>query len=250
MKKTADPKLVMQETDFPNSQIDLSNSMTIKEFSTELPGLKIGDEKDITISYPDDYSDNRLAGASLTYHCIIRGVGERILPTLDDAFAKQTGEAETALELKLKIREQLTTRAESEQERKHRGDIIRQICEKNSIPVPEGLVDEYLDSVVKDFQKQYPDTKEEEIREHYRETGVNTLRWNILMHRLVDQEKVEVLPSDTENWIKSFADRNGMTADKAIEALNASGKATSLRESILEEKLLARLVSEAKQVRQ
>ena len=236
--KTADPKNALEVDKFPDSKIDLGNPATIKEFKEQLPGLKAGDEKEIVVVYDEDYSDEHFAGAHITYNVVVKEVTERILPDLDDALAKRTGMAETALELKLKVRERLLEEKESSQRRGQKRVLVDQVCAKNQVPIPEGVVAEYLDNMVKDFKERGEDHDEKEIRERFRPIGVKSMRWDLLWRKLVEQEKIEVLPEDTEKWITGFAAYNGVTPEQATESLRKAGKIAELRDSILEDKAL------------
>ncbi|MCM2272755.1 MAG: trigger factor, partial [candidate division Zixibacteria bacterium] len=196
LKKIADPKNVLQTDVFPNSEVDLSNQMTIKEFREQIPGMKVGEEKNIEVVYANDYSDQAFAGATITYACTLKTVKEVILPELDDSFAKQTQIGETLLEMRLKIREDLKRQRDDAQRRNQRHEIIHQMAEINAIPIPEGMVAEYLESVVEDFKKQYPKATaddETQIKQNYRHVGIEAMRWDIIWHQLSEQEKIEVL---------------------------------------------------------
>lgn len=236
--KTADPKNALEVDKFPDSKIDLGNPATIKEFKEQLPGLKAGDEKEIVVVYDEDYSDEHFAGAHITYKVVVKEVTERILPEFDDALAKRTGMAETALELKLKVRQRLLEEKESSQKRGQKRVLVDQVCAKNQVPIPEGVVAEYLDNMVKDFKERGEDHDEKEIRERFRPIGVKSMRWDLLWRKLVEQEKIEVLPEDTEKWITGFAAYNGVTPEQATESLRKAGKIAELRDSILEDKEL------------
>ncbi len=83
----------MPQDSFPDSEIDLGNKMTVKEFGEVLPGMKVGEEKELTVKYDADYPDPTFAGAEIRYHCKVREVKERVLPEINDAFAKSTGMA-------------------------------------------------------------------------------------------------------------------------------------------------------------
>jgi trigger factor len=246
LNKLSDPNKVMKETAFTDVQIDLARELTVKEFKEQLPGMKAGEEREITVSYPDDYPDERFAGSSITYRCRVREVRERILPEFNDELAKRSGQAETALELRMKIREELTQEKRDIERNAHKREVIRHICKKNEIPIPQAMIDDYLDAVVKDITKSFPESKEEDIRREYREPGINSIRWNILYHRLAEQEGIEVLPWDTENWIKNFAESSSIPEEKAREVLRQSGRTDSVRESILEKKVLDFLIEGAK----
>jgi len=238
LKKVHDPKMIMKEEAFTDMEVDLAREATINEFREQIPGMKTGDEKEIEVVYADDYPDKRFAGASIKYLCSVKEVRERNLPEFNDTLAKQSGQAETALELKLKIREDVKKEKEGQLKKQQKSEIIRQLCQKNQIAIPEAWLDDYLKGVVEDYKKNYPTADEKKIRESYRETGIDAMRWNLLLHSLSSQEKIEVLGSDTENWIKGFAENNGVTAEQANEQLNKSGKLENVREAILEEKVL------------
>ena len=243
-----DSKNALAATTFPGSEIDLSYGMTVKEFKKELPGMKVGDVKEITVNYDEKYPDPGFAGSEIRYRCAVTEVKERIVSEFDDAFAKSTGKAETALELKMKIREDIRKDKDEGLKRIQKRQVIQQAVEKNEIPIPNGLLEEYLDSVVEDLKKQAPEMDEKEIREQYRPVGLNSMRWDVLWHKLADQEKIEVLPLDTELWLKGFAEANNMNMEQAQDTLRRSGKTNTLRESLLEGKVLAFLIDKAKKV--
>ncbi|MDH3889530.1 MAG: trigger factor [candidate division Zixibacteria bacterium] len=252
LKKLHDPSLVLPGDSFEDQEIDLGNPVTVREFREQLIGAKASDELDIEVNYPKDYPDAAFAGATVKYNCRVKAVKERILPEFDDAFAKRTGQAETALELRLQIREQLKLRLVDAQNRSKRNQLIGQVSQQNELPIPEGLVDEYLTNVIEDFKKRQGEDKvdETEIRKSYHDMGIRTIRWNLLYNQLVDQENIEVLPADIEERIQKFADNYKMSMEKAKEALNSSGSIADIQSSILEEKVLDFLVDKAKVITQ
>ena len=245
LNKVNDPAGLMEQEAFEGVEVDLSREMTVKEFKEQLPGMKAGEEKEITVVYPDDYPEEKFAGNSIKYNAVVKQVKERVLPPFDDALAKRSGQAETALELKLKIRKELETEKADAEKNKVRGSLIAQLCEKNNILVPDGLVDEYLTSMVADYKKQVPDADEKEIREQYRDNAANSIRWNLLYHRLAEQEKIEVLAADTDVWINRFAEANNVSPEQASQALAQSGRSGNMREAILEQKVLDFLAEKA-----
>lgn len=246
MTKVKDPKLAVEQTDFPETTVDLSHGMTLKEFKEQIPGMNAGEEKDIAVKYADDYSDSRLAGAEITYKARLKAVKEKILPEVDDAFAKASAEAETVLELRLNIREEIKRQKEEGQNRSFKSQIITQMNEKNPVPVPESMIENYLHSVIEDLTRQKAEFKEDEIRKMYRLMGEQTIRWQILYHQLAEQEKIEVLPSDTEKVIGRMAQQYKITGEQAKESMLRSGRADDIRESLLEEKVLDLISGRAK----
>ena len=242
----SDPGKILDTNKFTDSEVDLSNKLTVKEFKEHIPGLKAGDVREFDVKYDDDYPDKVFAGARLKYKATVKTVKERILPMLTDAFAKTTGQGETVLELRMKIREQITRQKTDDRNRGFKNQVIQQVCEKNEVPIPKALVSEYLDNMIQNFKNQYGDDIDEaEIRKNYEPAGVVNIRWNMLMHHLARQENIEVLEADTENLINRFAENYKTTPEKAREALARSGNIADLKESLLEDKVIDFLVSKA-----
>ena len=228
-----------------NQEIDLDNEYTVKEFREGLIGASRDETREIKISYPDDYSDQNFAGKSLTYKVLVKEIKERILPQLNDDFAKLIGQGETLLELRLAIRKHIEQEKKSEAARGAKKSIIDQMVEKNPIEVPESMVESYLNGVIEDYQKNEEKFDEKELREKYRPVGINSVRWYLLFHRLAVQEKIEVSAQDTENWIKMFAANYRMEVPQANELLAKTGKASEIKDGLLEEKIVDFLMSKA-----
>lgn len=246
--KLEDKGNVIPTDKFEDSEVDLSNKMTIKEFSEALPGMKKGETKEITVNYADDYPDKQFAGAELKYKCTVKQVKERLLDELNDGFAKKTGQGETMLELRMNIRENVKNQKEEEKNRAKKTQIIEHIVSKNEIPIPNSLVENYLENVVKDFKEQYKDQKvdEEEIKKNYEPIGRSNIRWNMLMHKIAENEKITVQTEDVDALIQKFADNYKITKDQAKEHLRQSGNIADLRESLLEEKVIDFISGKAK----
>jgi len=228
-----------------NQEIDLDNQYTVNEFREGLVGVKRDDTRDIKIPYPADYPDEKFAGKTITYKAVVKEVKERILPLLNDSFAKQMGQGETLLELRLAIRKHIEAEMKTDAARGAKRALIDQLNEKNKIDVPETMVESYLNGVVEDFTKSGDKFDEKELREKYRPVGMNAVRWYLLFHHLADQEKIEVSTEDTENWIKKFADNYRMEVPQAKELLAKTGKAEEIKDGILEEKVVDFLTSRA-----
>jgi len=245
--KTHDPGNALKQAEIPEAEIDLASHLTVKEFREELPGMKIGDAKQIKVIYAADYSDPVFAGKEIHYTCTVKGVREKILPEFDDSFAKMTRQAETALELRLKIRQEIERQKKEEERQRQKSQLMHQMCEKNPVPIPEGLVQDYLAAMLEDIRKQDTDAKidEKQFEAGYKDMATNALRWDMLTDKLAEQEKIEVSQQDTENVIKRFAETYKVTPEEASQALTKSGRASSIRTSILERKVVDFLFEKA-----
>jgi len=244
-----DPDKSVEAGDFENIELDLSSEMTVKEFPEVLVGIKAGEEREVPVSYPEDFSNKTLAGKSIKYLCKVKEVKEKVLPEINDAFAKANGNSETVLEMRLKIRDDLKKQKEMEHKQWEKQEVRRQIVEKNNIDVPDAMVVKYLESVMEDMKRRNEPFDPKLVLEQYRPMAEESIKWNLLMERLSELEKIEVLPSDTENWIKGFAENYKMEADKAKQMLAQTGKLQEVRDTILEEKVLELILTKAEYVK-
>jgi len=233
------------EEPLSNQEIDLGHEYTVREFREGLVGVKRDETRNISIVYPDDYPDEKFAGKSITYKAQAKEVKERVLPVVDDAFAKQTGGGETVLELRMNIRKRIEEDMRTDVKRADKKQLLDQLVEKNPIQVPESMVESYLNSLVKEAQENEKDVDEKEIREKFRPLAQHAVKWYLLYHRLAAQEKIEVAPADIENWTQQFADNYHMDTARAKDMLAKSGRAEEIKDGILEEKVVDFLMSKA-----
>jgi trigger factor len=247
--KAKDPKLAIKQTDFPDTTIDLSSSLTVDEFREGLLGLSVGDEKEITVKYKDDYTDKALAGAEITYKAKVKAVKEKVLPEVNDTFANTVANVPTVLELRVKAREELKRQKNDAQNKQFKSEIIRQMNEFNKVPVPDSVVQHYLEHIIEDLKQQRAKFEEKEIQTSYRPIAEETIRWQILYHKLAEQEKIEVLPSDVENVINKMAAAYKITPEQAKQVMVKTGRGDDIQDSLLEEKVLDLLVGRAKKIK-
>lgn len=236
--KLEDPNNVINIKEFKDNEIDLSGEMSIPEFREGLIGTKAGDEKEIMVNYPADYSAEMLRGQSIKYLCQVKEVKERILPEENDEFAKKQGEnIGTTLELRLKIREDLAQQKAMDQRQWRKNELKRQSVEINKFDLPDSMVDNYVESMIEKAKEENPKFDGKGMKEYYRQMAEDGIRWSLLLDSITRAEKIEVLPSDTENWIKGFALSNKLEMEKAKEVLMQSGRIQEIRDAILEDKV-------------
>jgi len=248
LEKIDDPDNALKEKEFKDYEVELGGGYTVKEFKEGLAGTKAGDSKEITVLYPEDYSVDFLKGKKIKYLCKIKEVKERILPPENDAFARSQGNVATMLELRLKIREDLKQQKKMDQFQWRKEEIRRQMLEKNKIDIPESMRESFIDSIVEEYKEKERTFDEAEVRKQYRPLAEDGIRWNLLYDRITETENIEVLPADTENWIKGFAEKGNLDIEKAREMLSKSGKIGEIRNTILEDKLFQFLISKAELV--
>ena len=229
-----------------NQTIWLKKENLLTEFYRGFSGAKAGEEKEIEALYPQDYFEKNLAGKVIKYKAKVKEVKEKILPEINDDFAKSLGEYKSLEDLKSKIKEDLKIKAKQDEEKDLANQVIKQVVEKNNFEVPESLLDLYLDSVIEDLKKTYKKVNEEKIREQYRELGLARIRWEFIRQEIAKKEKVEVTKEEIDKWVENFAKANSLELKQAKEFIAQNKKIENIKDTILEDKVIDFILNNSK----
>jgi trigger factor len=224
--------------------VALSSDSLLAEFREGLVGTKAGDEKEIRVKYPADFGDERVAGTERTFQVRVNEVKEKLLPELDDNFAKRVDEqVGTLLELKLRIRKQL----EAEEESRHRRDVDEKIIDAiiagNPFEVPDVMVENYLDSLVEEDrrhrgQQGSDPPREQEIREMFRNSAVRMIQKYFVMDAVRRQESIELSREDVEQRIQLLAQGLGKSPEEIAQMVAHPERRRGFESDLVEEKTM------------
>ncbi len=133
--------------------LELGSNSFIPGFEEGIVGLKTGDNKVLKLSFPDTYHVAELAGADVAFDTTLKKVEEKVLPALDDAFAKTAGnkDVSTLKELKEDIKRELKTQKEREANEKHKDALVARLVEITEVTAPQSLVNDQLQSIEQDM---------------------------------------------------------------------------------------------------
>lgn len=228
-----------------NQDLFLDPHNMIKEFQEALIKAKAGDEKEIEVDYSPDFHNKKLAGKNVKYSIKVKQVKEKVLPEVNEDFAKMAGGYKDLAELRTKIKEGLAKNAERDGENHLKNEVINQVVKLNFFEVPETVLNLYLDSLIEDLKKKYQKVDEAKIREEYKEIGSAHIRWDYIFHKIAEKEKIEVNKEDLEEWGRKFAQDYKMEKEKAEEFLSTPQNIKRIKENILEDKVIDFLLKNA-----
>ena len=204
----------------PFSETALTENFTLKigeghiadAFDEKLIGAKPGDDIEITVDFPDDYFNEKLQGQSIDFKVKLHEIKEEKLPELDDEFAKGLGPFETLEDLKNVIKDNLTQGYEKRIEQELSEQIFEALISKVEFEVPEVMVEFELENIISDTERsfQYQNRSMEEVgltreklTEQYRDLAEKQARRQIILGKVIEQEKLELSDEELE---KGFAD--------------------------------------------
>jgi trigger factor len=221
--------------------------------SAAVVGLPIGTkDHEISWSIPADHPRKELAGREAKLKVTLNDVKEKLVPKLDDDFAKDTGEAQTLEELKQKIRDKIVTADQQKAERELREQALKELRKRNPLEVSGGLVDRQLDNVVERVKLQLQlagvdirNLEESKIREDLREVAADEVRGTLLLEAIAETEKVAVGEADLRKRLAELASLRGTSVDKLRAEYLKEGRLDALKHALREELTLDLLLTRA-----
>ena len=213
-----------------NFELTIGSGQFIPGFEDQMVGMKVGEERDVNVKFPDEYHAPDLAGKDATFKVKLHEIKEKILPELDDEFAKDTSEFDTLDELKNSIKEKL------EHENKHRAEheiedaAIKAVTDAAEVDIPSGMVDTEIDNMVRDIETrlsyqgmrldqylQMMGKTMEDFRKENEEQAKNAVKTRLTLEAIVNAEKIEPTVDEIESKVKEMAEMYGQEAEKLQE---------------------------------
>jgi len=231
--------------------VTLDGEGLLAEFKEGLRGMKAGEEKEILVKYPDDFTDKNLAGNSRTFRVSVKEVKEKLMPEIDDAFARKVSSEVKSLEdLKDRIREDLQREEDGKHEHDVQEKIIDKIIEANTFEVPDAMVDNYLTSIVEEDRRRRTDVPSEEargseVRELFREPALRMVKRYFIMEAVVRQENMAVTPEELDKKIEALAEGAGRPLEEVRIMFREGKHRRNVESDLLDQKVLSFLREKA-----
>jgi trigger factor len=230
-----------------NYPVELSSESLFEEFRVGLVGRKAGDETELTVKYPDDFTDREFAGRTRRFQVKVLDVKEKLLPEIDDAFAKRINDEVASLgELKSKIREDLVHEEKHRFEHEVEEKVIDQVIAHNPFEVPGVMVENYIASIVEEDRRRRPRERDEakrtrEIHDLFHDAAVRTIKKYFIMDAIRKQENIDAETSEVEAKIQSIADDAGKPFDEVKDYFAHPERNRRLKGDLIDAKVLALL---------
>ena len=241
-----------------NYSLEIGSGSFIPGFEDQVIGMKIDEEKDINVKFPDEYFSKDLAGKDATFKVKLHEIKKKELPELDDEFAKDVSEFDTLKELKDSIKERLEKENEQKTKYEKEDAVIKAVTENMKVDIPTGMIEVEVDNMVKDMEQRmsYQGLKleqylkmlnktEEEFRKEYEPQAIEAIKSRLALEAIVKAEKIEATDADVKEKLEEMAKNYGKTAEELEK--NDSIK-EYLKQGIENEKAINFLVENAKEV--
>ena len=237
-----------------NFDLEIGSGSFVPGFEDQLIGMKAGEEKDIDITFPENYTKD-LAGKQVVFHVKVNEVKEKQTPALDDEFAKDVSEFETLKELKDDTKAKITAEREQSAKIAFENALLEKVAGDIKADIPEVMIEEqcrrFLDEFKQRLQAQgipydqyckMTGMDEAKFMEDGREPAVRQVKMDLAIAAIIKAENLDVTDEEIEEKYKSMAEQYGMELDMLKKYLDAP----TVRNQLLNEKAIAVVVDSAK----
>ncbi|MBR3561461.1 MAG: trigger factor [Oscillospiraceae bacterium] len=235
-------------------ELELGSGSFVPGFEDQVIGMKAGEEKDIDITFPDDYQKD-LAGKHVVFHVKVNEVKFKELPKLDDDFAKDVSEFDTLDELKADIKKQIEADRQKAVDVAYENAVIEKVAETIECEIPEVLIEQQCRRFLEEFKSrimaqgipynQYvkmTGMDEKKFLEEGREPAIKQVKMDLAIAQIIEEEKLEVSAEEIEEEYKKLAGYYGMDVETVKKYLGEN----EVRTQVLNTKAVAVVVDSSK----
>ena len=238
-------------------ELEIGSNTFIPGFEDQVIGMKIDEEKDIQVKFPDEYFSKDLAGKDATFKVKVHEIKKKELPVLDDEFAKDVSEFDTLKELKESIKEKQQKQNDEKAKYETQEAVIKAVCENIEVEIPSGMIEIEVDNMLKDIEQRlsYQGLKleqylqmmgktEEDMKKEYEPQAIEGIKSRLALEAVIKAEKIEATDKEVDEKLKEMAKNYGKENDE--EFLKNENVRNYIKEGLASEKAMDFLVENAK----
>ena len=237
-------------------ELEIGSKTFIPGFEDQVIGMKINEEKDINVKFPEEYFSKDLAGKDATFKVKLHEIKVKELPKIDDEFAKDVSEFDTLKDLKASIKEKMKDEKANSAKYALEDAAIKAVCDNTDVEVPSGMIETEIDNILKDIDgrlayqglnlAQYlkmTNKSEDDMRKEYEEQATASVKSRLVLEAIIKAEKIEATDSEIDEKIKEMAKSYGRSEDELMKNDNLKDY---LKNTIATEKAIKFVVDNAK----
>ena len=236
--------------------LEIGSGSFVPGFEDQLIGMKAGEEKDIDITFPENYTPE-LAGKPVVFHVKVNEVKVKELPAIDDEFAKDVSEFDTLKELKADIKKKMIEERTTAAQRAFEDVLMTKVAEGVKADIPEEMIELQAQQLVDGFKQQLAaqgipydqylkmtGMEEAKIMADAKEPAANQVKMDLAIRAIIKAEGLEVSDEEVETEMKNVADKYGMDLDTVKKYLRSE----DVKEQVMREKVIKVVADSAKAV--
>ena len=239
-----------------NFRMKIGDGQILKELDDQIIGMKPGDTKEVNVTFPQDYSNENLAGLDISFRVTLNEIRKEVLPQINDALAKKAGQYETLDELKKVIVDNLKQGYSKRMEQELHEQIYQDLIAKTDFEVPDTLVEMELESIVAEAERSFAyrnismedlGVTRESIAEKYRDTAVKQVKRHLLLNKMIDQEDLSLSDDELESALEEMAENFNQPLEEIKKYYDQQqDKLEFFKHTLLEKKAIKLIIESGK----
>ena len=194
--------------------LEIGGADTFAAFTENLRGLTPGDEREFEVTYPADYGSTRLAGRTVEFHAVLKGIRKKELPELNDEFAQDLGDYRNMEELREAIRKSIFAQRQAEAQQDAKNKIVEKLADAHDFPIPEVFVERQIrnrvEQMVRAMGAEGADLKSlkldwTKLKETQREKAVREVKASMLLSRIAEREVIVATRDEVDREVERAA---------------------------------------------
>ena len=240
-----------------NYPLTIGSHSFIDNFEEQIIGMNIGEEKEINVTFPEEYHAENLKGKPATFKVSVKEIKEKQLPELDDDFAQDVSDFDTLAEYKEDLKKKIAERKEADAKSKKESEVLAKVVEASNMDIPQAMIDTQVNRMVEDFAMrlqqqglsveqyfQYTGLTPDKIMEDMKPEAVKRIKNSLVLEAIAKAENIEVSDEEFEDELKKMADMYKMEVEKIKEFMQ-DAEAKQMRDDIAIQKAVDLIVSSA-----
>ncbi len=238
--------------------LEIGSGQFIPGFEDQLIGAKIGEEKEINVTFPEEYHAEELKGKPAVFKVTVKSIQQKELPELNDDFAKDVSEFDTFEEYKQDVKAKLDKANADKTAAEFEGNVIKVVTDAAKVDIPQCMLDAKIEDLIRDFgyrlssqglsldqYMKYTGATVDTFKEQFKDQAEEQVKTALVLGEIAKKENIEVTDEDVENEFKRMAEMYGMEVDKLKEYIK-DGEKDSLKEELKIKKAVDKIVGAAK----
>lgn len=232
--------------DYP---LQIGSHSFIEGFEDQLVGCKVGEEKDVNVTFPEEYHAKELAGKPAVFHCKVNSIKHKEMPELTDEFVKEHTSYESIEDMRAKLRQNIEDNAKREADTKRRNEILKQATDNTTVDVPEVMVEQRVTNMIQelavnlenqgmnlDAYLQYTKMDMAKLREQYKETAAIAVKTDLMLDAVAKAENLKVEDKDINAEIALLAATYGTTPQEVAKIIKKNRSIGNLVATVMHKK--------------
>lgn len=237
-----------------NYLLEVGSGRALPQFEDAVIGLKVGERQTVQVIYPEDYPNKEIAGKTVDFSVVVRELKQKVLPSLDDEFAKDHGECASLDELKANVRARLEDELKHYQNEELKEKIVSRLIESHSFTAPPSMIERQTRYLMERYQNQIAGQAGsdagatppmEEARKNLEARAMRQVQATLLVEKIAQIEKIEITDKDVQDRVDSVARAAGERAKTVREFYSRPDARDDLRAQIAFDRTLAFLLDRA-----